>query len=277
MLLSSAASFFDRTPCTDAYTGELLFMAQMSLYDDTKRDSEASERRVISTAAGVELPLRRVVEMLGAKYILGKANPDVFNGEVVRLGHVAHEASVKAHVKTLSQASLGQTGTEVWAAHAWVKNQAFTEQDSNLTPQFHLFFSTTEQVRKNCVVEYAGVLYITRAWNIGASGLLVALAEEITDPSFETAQARTGYDRVLGQFTGSDQPVRLLRLRWQSLFDYGTRLAQPFGPDECQLVISKSEFTPESGTQLTLSDGIFSISSVQSLGDVWVCRAAFHA
>lgn len=277
MRLSDAASYFDRTPVNDGYTGDFLFNAQMGLYDDTKRDSEVAERRVISTAAGVEIPARRVVELLGACYILGKANPDVHDGEVVRQGLVAHEASTLAQIKTLEQASLGLAGVEAWSAHAWVKNKAFSEQDSVLTPEFHLFFAATEVMRKNLVVSYQDQLYIVRAHNIGAAGLRVVTAEEIEDPSFDTGTVRAGYDPVAGTFATVDQTIKLLRVRWQALFKYGSNLDTAFGPDEEQFVIAKSEFTAVPGARITLSDGTFKVSSVDSVENVWVCRVARHA
>jgi hypothetical protein len=277
MLLTSAASFFDRTPCNDGYTGAFLFNAQMALYDDTKRDREVAERRVISTAADVDLPARGVVEMLGARYILGKANPDVFDGEVVRLGHVAHEASTLAEIKTLDQAALNTAGIEAWSAHAWVKNKAFTEQDSTLTPEFHIFFSATESLRRNLVIKYQDTNYIVRTKNIGAAGLLVTTAEEIDDPSFEEGVVRSGYDPVLGTFSTTETPIKLMRLRWQALFRYNNSMVNSFGPDEEQFVISKSQMTAAPGSQITLASGTFRINSVDDIENTWVCRVTKHA
>jgi hypothetical protein len=277
MLLSTAASFFDRTLCNDGYTGDELFLAQMALYDDTKRDSEVAERRVISTAPDVTLPARGVVEMLGSRYILGKANPDVFDGEVVRLGHVAHEASTLAQIKTLDQACLDLPGIEAWSSHAWVKNKAFTEQDSVLTPEFHIFFSRTESLQRNLVIEYQDIHYIVRSKNIGAAGLLVTTAEEIDSPSFEEGTVKSGYDPVLGTFSTTSTPIKLMRLRWQALFRYNNSITKGFGPDEEQFVISKSQFTAVPGAEIVLASGTFRINSVDDIENTWVCRVARHA
>ncbi len=277
MRLASVASFFDRTPCNDGYSGDFLFLAQMGLYDDTKRDSEVAERRIISTAADVDLPARGVVEMLDARYILGKSNPDVHDGEIIRLGHVAHEASTLATIRTLAQASLQEAGVQAWSAHAWVKNKAFTEQDSTLTPEFHLFFSNAETLRKNLVVEYQGISYIIRAKNLGAAGIQVTTAEEIEDPVFEEATVAAGYDPVAGTFSTSTQPVKVMRVRWQALFKYGSSLSTPFGPDEEQFIIAKSSYGATVGARIVVSDGTFKVKTVDSVEDVWVCRVARHA
>jgi len=272
MRLLDAAKFFDRNTVNDGYTGAYLFKGQLNLYDDTRRDSEASERRVLSVAAGTSAPPRRVVELGGYRYILGKANPDLFRGSVIRLGYVAQEAPVLARVRTLEESCLNAGGFQAWSNQAWLKNSAFTEQSAELAPQFHLFFSVTENIEVNQVIEYGGEVHLVRTFNTGASGIKVVTTEQIAAPQFETAAFVKGYDPVSGLFSGATHSARVLRLRWQSLFEYGEKSTPPFGPDDIQLVVAKVSYTPEPGAQLTLSDRGYKVSGVREHGNVWVCR-----
>lgn len=272
MELVDAASFFDRTPCNDGYTGDYLFDAQIGLYDDNRRDSETSERRTLSVAASAVIPDRRVVEAGGYRYIVGKGNPDTFFGDVIRVGFVAHEAPYLAKIRTLADVCLDSTGVSAWSGNAWLKNSAFTEQSSFLAPTFHMFFSVTEDVQDNHVVTIGTRHFIVRSWNHGAAGVLVALTEQVPEPDVESAMAVTGYDPVTGSETGATSTFNVLRLRWQSLFQYGQKAAPTFGPDDIQLALPKASYTPAPGTRFTLSDGSWRVASVTSQGTSWVCR-----
>ncbi len=47
MRIHSAAQRFNKMPCNDGYSGTFLFNGQILLYDDSRRDSEGGERRII--------------------------------------------------------------------------------------------------------------------------------------------------------------------------------------------------------------------------------------
>lgn len=277
MDIIKAASFFDRAVASDGYTGRSLFKAQIGLYDDTKRDSEASERRIISVAAGVTPPARRVVAVNGYRFIMGKPNPDFAFGKVIRLGYVAQEAPNLTRVRSLGQVCLGAAGVEAYTGYAWVKNAAFTEQSSDLAAQFHVFFGLSEAVAAGQILTFGGSNYIVRSVNQTPADMLAALVEKTPDSSTESATLTSGYSPVTGSFTGTPTTVQILRLRWQSWFTYGNKAKQPFGPDDIQLVVAKASYTPTPGTRVTLADGSWLVASVQPEEDAWVCRATKHA
>lgn len=277
MRLLAAARHFDRLECLDGYSGDLLFKAQLGLYDDNKRDSETAERRVLSVAGGVDLPTRRVVQAAGTRWILGHANPDDFAGHVVRVGYVAQEATYLSQIRTLSEVCLSLPGFTAYAGRAWVKNMAFSQQGSKLVPQYHLHFAAGEPVGEDLVASFEGRLNLIRAVESGPGGTLVATCEEIPEPAIETGTLTAGtFDPVTETLSGTPQAVRLLRLRWQSLFAYRNNLTPTFGPGDIQVAISKASATVAAGAQLTLSDGVWTIASALDEGAVWLCRACLH-
>lgn len=277
MKLSGAANAFNRALCRDAYTSVPLFRCQLGLYDDNKRDSETAERRVISLSPSAVIPARRVINVLGLRVIIGHANPDIFGNSPVRVGYVAQEANHLARIRSLSQVCLDQEGTHAYAGSAWVKNAAFTEQGSHLAPQFHIHFAQGEPVTENCVVTLGGHQHVVRAVNNGAGGTLVALCEEMPEPSVEAAGIKVGaFNSVTSTFVGTIVHGRVVRLRWQSMFKYGSNMSPAFGPDDIQVAIAKSVADVSPGTRLTLSDGVWHVASADGVGDVWLCRATKH-
>lgn len=278
MRLASAARRFDTMLCSDAYTGVKLFKAQLALYDDSKRDSEVTERRVLSVSPDVSIPARRAVEAAGKRYIVGSSFPDVFNGAVIRVGYVAHEASDLSTVYTLGQLAANLAGTQAWAGRAWVKNLAFSEQSSRLDTQHHLHFAVGEPVAADKIVRFESRYYLIRAWYYGPAGSQVTLCDELPEPVVETAQITGGVrDPVTATWSGAPAPVRVVRIRWQSLFSYRTGSGPKFGPEDAQIAIAKSVFTPKAGMLVTLSDGAWVLGSAIDSGDLWLCRASRHA
>lgn len=276
MRLANAARAFDTVVCLDGYTSVLLFRAQIGLYDDNKRDSETAQRRVLSIAPGNTLPVRRVVDVGGTRFILGHGNPDYFNGQIIRIGYTSHEAPELARVRSLQQTVLDQPGFTAYAGRAWVKNSAFTEQNSRLTPQHHIHFGSNEVVPDTSIVTFGGRLYVVRASNAGAGGTLVTTCDELPEPSVEVGNIGVGgYDAVTDTVGAGSAAIRVIRLRWQSLFRYQNVASPTFGPEDMQVAIPKT-ITVVEGARLTLSDGVWYLASVSDESGVWLCRATRH-
>lgn len=274
MRLCDAANAFNDMVCADAYSGVDLFLGQLGLFDDSKRDSEAAGRRIISLAPSVVPPVRRVIAAAGTKFILGHANPDDYRGSIIRVGYVAQEAPYLAQVRTLEQVCRSQSGFTAYAGRAWVKDLAYSEQDSNKVPEYHIHFAPGEPVVPDLMVLFEGRLNIVRSVNYGVGGTLVATCDQMDEPSVEMASVLVGtYDPITDTTTGSPVVVRVVRLRWQSLFAYKESIAPKFGPGEIQVALAKSDVTMRAGAILTLSDGPWRVESALSEGNVWLCKA----
>lgn len=279
MNLSSVAHVFDRMVCIDAYTGSAAFQAQLSNYDDTKRDSESAERRVISTHPDVVIPSRRVVQAAGTRFIIGHGNPDSYRGRNIRIGWVAHEATHLMHVRTLGQTCLDQIGLKAWAGLAWVKNSTNESENSSLVPRSNMHFAIAEPVYEGRIATAAdGQMFIVRSAHEGPAGTRVCLVDHMPPGSLEVASLSPGtFDRVNETWTGSTNPVKVLRTRWQSLFSYTHSAAPKFGPGDIQVAIAKTSATPVVGQDIGMSDGSWKIESIADEGDAWLCRACRHA
>lgn len=277
MKLTTVARRADKTPCYDSYTGLLAFNGQLLPYDESKRDSETAERRILSLGPLAVIPARRCVSINGKHYIVGAGNDDMYRGEVIRVGYVIHEAVGLASVKTLIQAVQGSAGIQAHVGVTWIKNMAYSEQNSILVPQVHVHLASTEPATAGMMVVLNGIYYLIRAIYYGAGGTLSAVSDQLPTPVRETGvQVTTGvFDAVADTTSNSTTTTNVLRVRWQSLFEYHSNAAPKFGPDDVQLVIDKA-VPVRPGSQVTLSDGKWVIASALDEGSVWLCRATRH-
>jgi len=263
--------------CTDAYTGEPLFKGQLNLFDDSRKDTEGGERRIIEVAPGTTLPARRVIEADGVKYILGHGFHDSAFGRPIRVKHVAHEATALGRIRTLAQVCLDQPGTDAYCARAWIKDSKEISESSEMIGVNHLNFSTTEALNVTETVLMDGQLHIVRKINAGAAGTLIATCDEIGKPDVEVCTFTTvTLDPVTESKDILAVSLRAVRLRWQSLFEYRDDITKSFLAEDSQFVIAKSVVTPTVGSTFTMSDGLFQVTSILDKGDVWVCRVARH-
>lgn len=277
MRLARVARAFDRMPCTDAYTGQFLFNGQLNLYDDSKRDAEATERRVISTDQGVPMPKRGVVAAAGTRWIIGHANPDSFKGSVIRVGHVAHEATFLAQVRTLGQACRGETGLRAYCGGAWIKNLADSTNSSELAPQFHMHFAAVEKVAVQHLLYVDGSYYVARSSHVGPAGTRIVLCDYLSDPALVDATLRrVTMNAVTEVRTQVDTTVRVIFARWQSLFEYNNHVAPKFGPGQIQIVIAKAAATPVAGDFVVYDGDSWQIESALEEGDVWICKGVLQ-
>jgi hypothetical protein len=277
MRVKTAARRFDRTHCRDAYSGVLCFMGQLGLYDDSHRDSESTERRTLSTAPESVVPARRVVLAAGVRFIIGHGFPDTYRGEVVRMGYVAHEATHLAEVRTLGQACRGEGGLLLWGGRAWVKNSADERASSNLTQQQNLHFAVGEPLAPRMVIGMGSDTFIVRDVRDGPAGTLIAFSDRLQADCIELGQITTGTWDPINEVHGAPHEVRVLKVRWQSLYDYRSATADKLADADLQFVVDKVAHTAQPGQDITLAAGVWQIKAVESLGDVWLCSASRHA
>lgn len=277
MKLSLAARTFDRTAFTDAYTGQPVFRGQLLTWDEAKRDAVVSERRILSVASSVSIPPRRTVVGAGRRYLVGNGTPDQFRGHTVRIGHVVQEASFDAQVRTLAEVCTGAAGFRAYCNRDWVKNLAFADQSSALPEQVHVTMATGEPVSVGQLITIGTHHFLVRQV-VGESptGFQLCFSDEQPNPVVEVATVLGGvYDPVTETSSGSVQ-VTLVRLRWQSLFFYGSKAAPEFGPGDLQLAIAQSALTAKPGMRVTLTTGTYQLASAQAFEGVWLCRAVRH-
>jgi len=273
MRLVDAASYFDRTPVYEADGSTPLFKGQLDDYDDSKRDSGAAYRRILSVRPGTAMPATRAVRMFDLTWLVGAKETDGLD-QAHRDKYVLQRAGVKLTVNRLPDFVSGAVGQTKWADPEWLKDSHELATSSKVPQIFSVFLPLGTDVRVYDVLWYAGAAFLTMAVRDLPSGFRAAECLELdqTVPAIASITRRT-YDPVAGSFTSAasvDTPC--LRVRWQSLYLYSSQSDTKYQEGDTSLVVGPS--VPVSTADNVLFDGVtWQVLDVDSLGGANVIHA----
>lgn len=271
--LIRTAQRFDQTPCNDAYTGSFLFNGQLKAWPEVLRDSEVAARRVLSCAPSIMMPSRRAIAVGSDVYLIGSGNTDQWKGQPIRVGYPATKADGLAVLSGLDQLCLGQNGIQVYTGKSWIKNDAFTQQDSHLNPKHQVFFSNSETITPGKAVILGSTMMLIRAVYEAPTGLIIADCDEMMLPNVTAVTLETKvFDPVSNTSSSSTTSVTVVRLRWQSMFQYMASSSPTFKSGDEQAVVAKSVASPTIGSVFVMPDGRWRVESILDNGTTWVCR-----
>lgn len=279
MRLRDVANRFNQTECRDAYSNAVAFKAQVLPYDEVRRDAVTLERRIFSVDPSVTLPSRRAVSAMGSVWLLGLPNVDQFMGSDIRYGYVAQAATSLSSVNTVGKLVNSVAGSQAYAGRAWVKNPAFTEQSSDLSVMYDVYLGLDEVVNENDLISYQGEYLIARAVHKTEAGFLRVTAETLGPSALSSATVSWGaYNPVTDTSNSSSATLPVLKIRWQTLFEYGNAQAPSFDAGDQQFAFSSQTVTVPVGALITLPGGSkWKVQSASLIPDsAWLCRATRH-
>lgn len=269
MKLSNAASYFDQLVVADAYTPATTFLAQLNLYDDSVRDGMTVERRVISTAPSVSIPSRRAIAFDGLQWLVGDMTPDVFGNEVIRRKYPIHRCDGLATLKTIQQALQAAAGSTAYTGLVWSRGAKEIEVSAGVFDVLNAYFSSYETVAERTLISLNSKWHLTRTVYRSSAGFNVALVDELPEPVIESATfvVRT-YNPVTDSYSTSNSAQTVLRVRWQSAFEYLSAATEPYSRGDLQCMVQKT-VTPKVQDTVTLSDGSWRVLSILDEGTYW--------
>lgn len=181
MRLKNAARYFDRLTAYDGYSGVAAFKAQFDLFDDSKRDAAGVMRRILSTADGVTIPARRVIECpVGSHWIVGEdPHLDTFDEYVIRRKYILQAANKLTYIRTPGQVLAGSGGIAAYAGYAWAKDWKENEYGSKTFPYYEAYFSRSEAVAPGAYLVTGTNLYRVRSVYDSEGGFRVAESDEL--------------------------------------------------------------------------------------------------
>ena len=271
LTLADASVFFDRTPILDPDTGRFLFYGQVEPFDDSKRDSSTAYRRILSVKPGTVMPAGRVVRILGYAWIVGDSEIDGL-GTAHREKFVLHPAKAKMNVSTLTQYLAAVVGSSTYLDASWLKDGKEEAVSSRVVPMFTIFMPTPALVDEYSVVWDAGTAYLTQDPHPVASGVRGVLSLRLAYAPVDATLGTRAYDPVAGEYTASvNSTVKCLRVRWQSLYLYGSQADGRYqeGDDSFVLPAGTVIATKDS---LTLAGSTWQILAVENLGGAVVAH-----
>ena len=275
MKLSSAASYFDNQSFKDAYSGAHALYGQIDLYDDVRREGLTAVRRIVSMKPGTAMPARRVLT-LGSDVWLMSGSPanDYFKAVPIRSKYIAHKADGLGEIKTILQELSNTAGVPAYVATVWLKGNKEVGESSDITVSANIYFALGEFVVDRNLVKLGTAWYFVRYAYLTTTGFIGAVADKLDDPNFETASyAKRTYSPTTDTWASTPVSIKLLRLRWQSKFEYLSAASSKYAEGDDVVMVRKSDVpVPTTGDTITLSDGVRKVEDIQSDGTLWHLR-----
>lgn len=269
MTLAQASAYFDRTPVLDPNTSELLFYGQVEPFEDSKRDASSAFRRVLSVAPGTTMPTHRTLAIFGQTWLLGFGEVDGIE-EMHRTKYVIAPAPRRLKCSTLSQYLAGQHAREVIAAPYWSKDLKQLEVSSE-QPQMHEVYLPAA-VDSYSVLWDAQEAFLVGSCRPTAAGLMSAFSLKLTHLRESATLLTRRYSHSAGEFLVSGATeVPSLRVRWQSLFEYGSEADAKHRPGDVSLVLP-DEPLADTSSRISAANQDYQVLSVDRIGGAQVAH-----
>lgn len=273
MKLVDAASYFDLTEARHPDTGALLFKGQFGPFDDSRRDANAAYRRTLSVRPGTAIPAERTMRFMDVVWLIGAMEPDGL-AEVHRQKYVVQQTPLKLSISRLPAFLAGTVASTAWSNPQWVKDAKQLEESSSLPQMFEVYQASVADVRVHDVLWVTGTAYLVLSVHQQSSGFQSSncLKLDQAAPLAATVTPRT-YSPTTGAYTnGTPVAVNALRVRWQSLYAYGSQAEERFQEGDCSVVLPAGTTVTTRSTVL-LSGVTYQILSVNSISGAVVLHA----
>jgi hypothetical protein len=272
LTLADASSYFDRTPILDADTGATLFYGQVDPYQDAIRDSATAYRRILSVKPGTAIPTKRAVRIFGSTWLVGVSELDG-HASAHREKYVLHPAPSTLAVTSLSGYVSGAAPVNNFGDMIWLKDGKEDASSSRAVPMLTAYLSSTAALAEYDVVKVGSQGYLAMPPHLQASGVLSATCSRLEYAPVDATLSTRTYDPVQGKYTATvNTTVKCLRVRWQTLFLYGSQGDAKYQEGDCSLVLPAGTVLATKDT-LTLSGQTWSILAVEGLGGAVVAHA----
>jgi hypothetical protein len=269
MRFSKVAGYFDRTAIKDAYTGVLLFYGQM-IAPAERVSGDTFRKHTLSTASTASAPARRVIDVLGDKWVMGNGNLDGFNGVAVRKNWSLKRATNSGQLHTPGELIDNVAGPTVYFFKEYFRDTVNVATTSDYDSYFDLYLPGTEPVLKGSWISDAtGTFYRVRNVLDEPEGFMVAESDEFPSSILVSAEIEgTTFDAVLDQFTGSSTTVAGLLVDASKFYrnltgDTPTHLAND------RTLFVKNNVTVELSNKITIAGQTWSVMQKVSELDCW--------
>jgi hypothetical protein len=272
MKLADAACYFDKLVVSDSYGVDDLILGQLDMYDDVKRDGITAVRRILSVRPGTIMPSRRAVTINDEEYLVSHLPAyDFFKSSPIRSQYILHRSDGLAEIKTVLQELTNSAGVSAYAAKVWVKSTKEVDESSDADNRLNIYLAKGEQVVPKDLIKLGTDWFVVRLAYSTASGYLNTEVDQLDAPNFETATYdKRVYNPITDSHTTTATSVKLLRLSWQSSFEYLNPLAAKYAEgDDVVMVAAAAIPAPTTGDVIHLADGDRRVDDFYSVGGVW--------
>lgn len=272
MNLYNAAKRFNTQLASDAYNPATTFLCQYEPMSFSKIEGVQIFKRQISVEPTVTVPPRGAITIEGKTYLVGYGAPDFWQGDPIRITLIIQGADGLASLNSIANELDSVAPTTAYAALVFSKYMPEANDNSRYPPQYQVFFGGSESAPADSLVHLDSRWFLVKQSYLSTSGLRVALANELEEPTFETISfGSKTYDPITDTSGTSASTVKILRVKWSEHFTYLSQGSENYQRGDQQIFVPKT-VTPKPSDTLTLSDGVWRVLSVQNEA-TWSCHA----
>ena len=270
----AVATHFDDIAISDAYTDQPLFYAQLSTFLDASPDGSVAQRRVMSAAPGITLPVRRAIKAFGESWLVGAANVDGIYGEVIRQSFWTKKVSDTFNKLTPGEAALNLAGMSLLGHRSYLKDTVNGVTDAEYDPFWELFFVPYEEVKKGDFLRAGSTYYRVRSAHLEIDGLTNAACDELDQGASVSVTLHTAgvYDPVNDVYSGTTATVTALTFDRYKWYDQQTEADLKSMSGDMNLFIAVSSATPVVGDKVSIAAREWSVLAVTADSDAWACH-----
>jgi len=271
LTLAAASGYFDRTAACDVATGATLFVCQVDPYSDSMRDSNTAYRRIMSVKPGTVMPASKTLKIFGRVWIIGDSEID---GQSIqhREKYVLHPADYQFSYTTLSNYVSGTAGSTAWVSLEWLKDGKEEASSSRVVPLYTAYCSSVVPLSEFSIISVGSKGYILSTPHPQASGVQSATCLQLEHAVADATLATRVYDPVQGKYSTSvPTTVKCQRVRWQSLYLYGSQGDAKYQEGDCSLAFPTGTTLATKDT-VTLAGKVWNVLAVETIGGAVVAH-----
>lgn len=275
MKLRDVSRFWQKTPVTDGYTGASLFSAHTTPHDDHTSSGATARRRTMTVDIDKTAPARRVVDILGEKWIVGNSNLDAYSGTVVKKNFGLKKATDLAAFVTPAEAALAAAGTEFYIQREFYRDAANPLSESDLDAEWNVFCPFNETLQVGAFFRYGGRFARVRSFYTTVDEYLIAEADQLdTDARQAATFTTTGAINVITDLpTSSSIATNVLQFDDAKFYRFRNEPESSRKPGDKIVLAAQSVVTaPAVGMTLTLLGQTWRVVQFQDELDAWAMR-----
>lgn len=265
LTLAGASAYFDRTEVLDPVSGARLFYGQLAPYDDSKRDAASAYRRIMSVVPGTAMPAGGAVRVLGQVWLVGAKEVDGLE-LAHRDKYVLHPAQALHNASRLPGFLQGTVAATLWADVSWVRDGKELETSSRAVGLHTAYMPVGADVREYDILWAGADAYLVGSVHLQPSGFQSASCVKLEYPAGNVTLSTRVYDAAAGSYSASvASTVKGLRVRWQSLYAYGSQADARFQEGDTSLVLPAGTVVKTSDT-VVVSGATWGVLAVEAIG-----------
>lgn len=241
------ARHFDDVDTYDGYNplGLPVFMGQFSTFVEAAPDGSTSNRRVLSLAPDVTLPLRRVIKLHNELWVVGQGITDMFQNVAVRTSYWMKKVYASFTKLTPVEACTSATGLAMYGHRLFLKSTVNGVTDSGYEPFWNLYFGVNETFQEGHILRDSyGTWYRCRVTYTSDEGFRMVEADQLDPPVTVVYGSNPTYSAELDVLTSVPATIQGFVIQGSKFYEFFSEHDKKYHAGDCSLITSVP-MTPE--------------------------------